>query len=1042
MNWEKCREIMERDVIKTDDMATDNPYFMATHMPFDNLEVYEGGQTDKPPKLMDETRIFQTLICNPENRHRMIIVRGSNGAGKSHLIRYWKTRLERSGADVYNPETEQLVFLLRRNNSVRGAFAQLLEQNVIRDPDIKEKMRKFVASSASRDEESFKTDIFYAYIAAVSGDRSGTVYKWPINRNIAQYLSDPRMMEHLMKRGGAIERCYRMITSPSNQILPESLVFTEEDFSDKDINKKIARSGNPDAQDFAETIHGEKEEIRKLVRYLNRFAREVVQRCADISSENAKAVFEHLRRDLKKQGKNLTLFIEDFTGFTGIDSELITILSIEHGGDYADLCRVTSVIGITDGYYNQFKDNFKDRVTHQINVTERSFGSDEFLVPMAARYLNAIYCAPEEIRNWYERGAVRGDWPVSAFQAPCPWEEIPIDGRAVTLYPFNRQALHKLYHDLPTQTPRMFLKDVLQAQLKEYFDGKQYGAEWAFPLNPKNVPMGNGPHSSAIDALQNLSPEERKRLKSLFAIWGDGSANGVQNADGGVSFGGLPKAFLDDIALSAFHGVGKIQPTPPKPKEEKDEPAPSPEPKEEKDKIEPPEKKREPTREELKKERECGRRKEDIEAWYSAGKTLQYSADYREWLREFLIGKGNQPGAINWQDSGVPAYIADRRLNLDAFYIDGQSGGTSKERALIVMEKSAESRDALIALTERHYAQGWDFPDSPLFYQRRLIAWLERNRESILKKVYADYANRPPLAEWGLALQYLKAMIYGKAVDVSSPLNAVKSLFTEIQRNQTAERITPEWNDLIRFVEQEAATFEDSLRLLQKASNTTMGAVQGAGNAKSVFRAEELLSAAEKLIQRGWDIADELPERVDNNALYRSVGTLKNLYQKIRTVTEAEEKRVCEMKARLSDVIGELSEARLIDTVNAAQTLFSAFRDSQIFGYRELRGKYEYVSPGDTAKRIINALSALDSATGKSAVQKLAAYSGAASKELHDFLQDMEEIEKAAETERVRAENGLNQTGQDPQLNALSTAAKEALAGLFDRLETMEAREC
>ena len=36
MNWEKCREIMERDVIKTDDMATDNPYFMATHMPFDN----------------------------------------------------------------------------------------------------------------------------------------------------------------------------------------------------------------------------------------------------------------------------------------------------------------------------------------------------------------------------------------------------------------------------------------------------------------------------------------------------------------------------------------------------------------------------------------------------------------------------------------------------------------------------------------------------------------------------------------------------------------------------------------------------------------------------------------------------------------------------------------------------------------------------------------------------------------------------------------------------------------------------------------------
>ena len=1037
MNWEKCREIMERDVIKTDDMATDNPYFMATHMPFDNLEVYEGGQTDKPPELMDEERIFQTLIRNPGNLHRMIIVRGNNGAGKSHLIRYWKTRLERSGADVYNPETEQLVFLLRRNNSVRGAFAQLLEQNVIRAPDIKEKMRKFVASSASRDEESFKTDIFYAYAAAVSNDRSGNVYKPVICRNLAQYLSDPRMQEHLMRPGGAVERCYQMITAPNNQVLGESLVFTAQDIADSKVLRAILRTGNPEAQDFAGIIKNDEDEIQKLVSYLNHFAREVVQRCADISSENAKAVFEHLRRDLKKQGKNLTLFIEDFTGFTGIDSELITVLSIEHGGDYADLCRVTSVIGITDGYYNQFKDNFKDRVTHQINVTERSFGSDEFLLPMAARYLNAIYCEPEDIRQWYERGAVREDLPVSAFQAPCPWEEIPIDGHAVTLYPFNRQALHKLYHNLPTQTPRMFLKDVLQTQLKEYFDGKQYGTEWAFPLNPKNVPMSNGPHSSAIDALQNLSPEDRKRLKSLFAIWGDGSAKGVQNADGGVSFGGLPRAFLDDIELSAFtaKGLGDIQPSRPAtvPESQPPQPAPVAVPN-------PPAPVK--TREELKAEAERERRKSDINAWFSSSGVLQFSPDYKEWLREFLMGNSRQPGAINWQDSGVPAYIAAQRLsNLDAFYIDGQSGGKSKERALIVMEKSAESRDALIALTERHYAKGWDFQDAPLFYQRRLITWLERNRESILKKVYADYANRPPLTEWGLALQYLKAMIYGKAVDVSSPLKAVKSLFTEIQRNQTAERLTPEWNDLIRFVEQEEAAFEDSLRLLQKVSNTKMGAVLGARNVEA-FRAEELLSAAEKLIQRGWDISDELPERVENNALYCSVGPLKSLYQKITTVTDAEERRVYELQTRLSAVIGELSEAQFVDTINAVQELFSVFFHNQIPGYQNLRAKYERANPSETARRMMNTLSVLDGATGKSAIQKLQAYSGNASKELHDFLQDMEEIEKAAETERVRAENGLNQTGQDPQLNALSTAAKEALAGLFDRLESMEVREC
>ena len=500
----------------------------------------------------------------------------------------------------------------------------------------------------------------------------------------------------------------------------------------------------------------------------------------------------------------------------------------------------------------------------------------------------------------------------------------------------------------------------------------------------------------------------------------------------------MPRAFLDDIELSAFtaNGLGDIQPSqsaivlesqPPQPAPVAVPNSPAPV----------------KTREELKAETERNRRKSDINAWFSSSGTLQFSPDYKEWLREFLMGNSRQPGAINWQDSGVPAYIAAQRLsNLDAaFYIDGQSGGKSKERALIVMEKSAESRDALIALTERHYAKGWDFQDAPLFYQRRLITWLERNRESILKKVYADYANRPPLTEWGLALQYLKAMIYGKAVDVSSPLKAVKSLFTEIQRNQTAERLTPEWNDLIRFVEQEEAAFEDSLRLLQKVSNTKMGAVLGARNVEA-FRAEELLSAAEKLIQRGWDISDELPERVENNALYCSVGPLKSLYQKITTVTDAEERRVYELQTRLSAVIGELSEAQFVDTINAVQELFSVFFHNQIPGYQNLRAKYERANPSETARRMMNTLSVLDGATGKSAIQKLQAYSGNASKELHDFLQDMEEIEKAAETERVRAENGLNQTGQDPQLNALSTAAKEALAGLFDRLESMEVREC
>ena len=50
MKWDQYRSVMEQHVIKTDDMATEDAYFMATHMPFSQLEVIEGGQTATPPE--------------------------------------------------------------------------------------------------------------------------------------------------------------------------------------------------------------------------------------------------------------------------------------------------------------------------------------------------------------------------------------------------------------------------------------------------------------------------------------------------------------------------------------------------------------------------------------------------------------------------------------------------------------------------------------------------------------------------------------------------------------------------------------------------------------------------------------------------------------------------------------------------------------------------------------------------------------------------------------------------------------------------------
>ena len=1040
MSWERFRSVMERDAIKTDNMAADDAYFMATHMPFAQLEVFQGGRTSATPKLMTEEEVFEKIVYNPDNAHRLVIVRGDNGTGKTHLVRYLHTKFKKSPATVYNPATEEVVFLRRLNNSVRGAFSQLIEQKVIQDPDIEEKLRKFVDSSDSKDEAAFKNDILYAYVAAVSNDQSGEVYKPVICRDIASFLSDSRVREYLLREGGAISRCYSVITAPSSQVLKESTIFTEEDFNDSryKIIKEVIKRGDPQASDFATTLKGDDYEITRLVNYLNRFTRDVVQRCADISSESTKTVFTQLRRDLKRQGKNLTLFIEDFTGFTGIDSELITVLSTEHGGNYSDLCRVTAIIGITDAYYAQFRDNFTDRVTHQISVTDRSYGTDDFLVQMAGRYLNAIYCDPAQIRQWNENGADISALPISRFAPPFEWDSVSIAGKQVTLYPFNKNALLRLYESLPAKSPRMFLKEVIRAQLKEFFDSKDYEDGWSFPLNPANIQMSRGPHSSAIDRMDSFSTEDKSRIKAVLAIWGDGSAAGVKAANGTITFGSVSKAFFDDIGLGSFMGIGDISVQPAgssgggKPAgdpQEKPVPTPQPKPKVQMDGA---------TKNYLKY-------KEDITEWFTQNKPLKFDADYRTWLRTLIKGEPNQSGAINWQDMGIPAYVAEERLSdLAAYFIDDQSTPTNRE-IIVFMDRSAESRDALLALNEWLYYKGWEF-DGAAYYQQRLITWLERRKAEIVEKVTATKAGESdiPVLEWCLALQYLKARILGQKVDTTSTHTIITSLFTEFKRDEKIKRETAEWNSLIQFVLNKSTEFDSALTFLRRASATTMGAVRYAVDAKtkSCYRTDELISAVEKLVAANWDIESEIPETIPaKNLLFNPAALLKSLYANIKKAMKADAEKVSDVLDSLADYVGDLNQKNLVDTFSAIQTLFAVFGENGVMGdYKKLAEKYDK-PPIDTAAKILKMVNQLTMVASAPPIMQLTAYSGNALHELSDLLRDMKEIERRAEQEEEKAKKAIENISGFNGLDELTEAARAAMEELCEQLEGMEVND-
>lgn len=1034
MSWEQYKSVMERYAIKTDDMATEDAYFMATHMPFSKLAVYEGGRIQSAPKMYSEEEIFTRLVCNPDNEHRMIIVRGDNGTGKSHLIRFLKAKLESSPTTVYNPATEQVIFLRRLNNSVRGVFSQLIEQDVIKDTAVRQKIQKFIDSSDSKDESAFLTDILYSYIAAVSSDQTSDTYKPVICRDIASYLSDSRVKEHLLREGGAISRCYTVITAPSNQVLKTTEVFMDDDFDVRKIITAVIKQGDPQASDFASTIKGDKDEIHKLVNYLNHFTSEVVKRCADISSESTKAVFEQLRKDLKKQGKNLTLFIEDFTGFTGIDSELITVLSTEHGGDYADLCRVTSIIGITNDYYDQFRDNFTDRVTHQISVTDDSFGTAEFLTQMSGRYINAIYCDPTALRTWNEQGASLDTMPINCFTPPCEWDSVEIGTHETTLYPFNKKSIVALYESLPIKSPRMFLKEVIRAQLKEYFDGKIYGDTSYFPLNPGNVQMSKDPHSSAIDRIESLSVDDRARLKAIFALWGDGSASGIKESNGTIRFGGINKLFFDDIGLGSFEGIGDLksdktassgssgtnthlQTEAPKPPVRIDEATKS-----------------------------YQKYKHDINDWFTKNEPLKFDPDYRTWLKDLIKGTTTQSGAINWQDIDIPGYIAEQRLSdLGVYFITDQSTPINADRAIVLMDRSTLSRDALLALNELKYYKGWEF-EGAAYYQQRLITWLEREKPFIIEHVTASKTDEPalPVIEWCLVLQYLKAKIYGCKLDHTDKykfLNSLMADFTFKADDKSNKRETKEWEDLIQFVQNRKSEFDSARTLLSRSVSTTQGAVHYAADSKnpSCIRTNELLIILEKLAACNWDIEKELPPDIlDKHLLYNQAALLKKLYPSVAKVAEAEAEKAKLVSGKIQEYVGDINEENLLLTLNAIQDLFSVFASNGIIGSNDIRTRYE-MQPIDTAKKILKCISTLQKAANQpSSAKKLDGFSRNELHILADFLRDLQDIAQVAEKEEATAKKELSKIDGIDGIDRLSEAALESMKNLYEFAEAME----
>lgn len=1019
MDWSRALRRLEKDVIKIDVMASEEAEFLATHVPFSKLTVQRGGRTDARLESWCEEQVYRGLVENEDNEHRLIMVLGSNGAGKSHLIRWLRARFVSSGAA--ERQGDRVLFVRRLGNTFRGAISQLLDERVIKNADLEARLRAFVESADSQDEGLFMSTIHSNFIDQVRNDQKNNPYSAAQRRDIAAFLSDIRVRDHLMSEQGPIARFYAQIARAAGKVVTGEAGFTPEDFLfARSLIRVVVKDGSHEAKLYIANLHDD-DEREQLAQYLNTFVPAVLNRCANIVQGDTREVFAALRRELRKEGRNLTILIEDFTSFRNVDSELITVLATEHGGANTDLCRVTAFVGITDGYYAQFRDNFLDRVTHIITVNEATYGEPAFLKEFASRYLNAIFGSQDLFKVWHRHGADPNHLPVGDFNPPIPWQSVLVAGRQMTLYPFNETSLLSLFGLLSRKTPREFLR-VLRDQMTAFINDQIDGVPTRFPAPASGVTLNwrIPEHGTHLDRA-GLDDRTRERARTLFCLWGTGDM--YETADNGATcIGGLPEGFLQLIGVTVSGISQSGSTTPPKttpntitPDLQAGTPVISPQ------------------------QREHNRRKKSLEEWYQKDRPLANSDHHRLMIRQFLAS------AINWQAEGVPAYVFRKRMD-SIIYIQGQQQEGSPERAMIVIERTPQHLDILRGLLEYDFRKGWGEweTSSASYYQLVLAEWVESVKPMLVKSMLTNKGHHWPMARWAMGVEFYRLVLSGKLDGSESPLYLLELLLSDDKATlRGLERTTGRWVELARLLSHKQPELAQNKGLLQEIKRTYMG-VPGTGGGGDVrlFHTGELLEVLGELESTNWSLEDALSETASSSVSSSEVMSMsyrlaKDIAPRIDEVISDEHTRAKKVLAELRNALGGRLDRETFDRAGHDMAGFLSLLHAHQESYQGVK-QTDAVRLSEECANLAQLCSSVEAMLSETSRRKtLAFYSTDPCSVLRTILTTVQNVYQLAIGQHERAQRRLAALQPQGHAPVDAQAVQRRLSDLEQRIESM-----
>lgn len=495
-------------------------YFLATHAPINRIRDETRNVT------IGEQDVFKRLL-DPSRSDVLMVVHGEPGTGKSHLIRWLHLRCQ------YEQDQRRLqhimpVLVQRRTGSLKDALEQIIDQLPREFAHHLTRIREAIGTLTADAARAVLANALQVELGPNWISR-GNAPRESVFQHLDQVCLSNGFRTWLCRDGGVIDRTIRQLTEQSDVV--DRLTLPSFAASEFDIPVGLQADNTRAVEALIEEFEFTPELRAQAGQYFDIALRPAIKEMSGLAGARLRDVFAGIRRDLKAQGRELAVFIEDVSVMAALDEDILNAVEPDPREEF---CRLVAVVGMTEAKLKTLRDNQQSRVTDFLSLGGEVLAAwrddPASVARFAGRYLNVVRLDAAGVREVAADREGGGDVRRSACHG-CTVRDachetfgaITFGEEQVGLFPFSAIAPQRLLTHLDEQRKgvRQNARGLLEHVLRPVLADRESLESHTFPRAQMAVDLSGPTYWREFERkyLGSWAPADKNRIRLLAQAW-------------------------------------------------------------------------------------------------------------------------------------------------------------------------------------------------------------------------------------------------------------------------------------------------------------------------------------------------------------------------------------------------------------------------------------------------------------------------------------------------------------------------------------------